>query len=91
MAADTSSEKEKAPDIRRLLSPKSIAIIGASANPASMGARALATLRRFNYAGDIYPVNPKQDQIDGLPCVASVADLPKGVDAAIIAIPQAGV
>ncbi|WP_372605526.1 acetate--CoA ligase family protein, partial [Actibacterium sp.] len=46
---------------------------------------------RFNYAGDIYPVNPKQDQIDGLPCVASVADLPKGVDAAIIAIPQAGV
>lgn len=81
----------RTPDIRRLLAPRSVAIIGASANPASMGARALAALRRFDFAGDIHLVNPRQAVIDGLACVPTVADLPPGVDAAIFAIPQASV
>ncbi|MCB1390513.1 MAG: CoA-binding protein, partial [Rhodobacteraceae bacterium] len=81
----------RAPDIRRLLAPRSVAIIGASANAASMGARALSAFRRFGYAGDIHLVNPRTEVIDGIRCVPTVADLPEGVDAAIFAIPQPAV
>lgn len=92
MAAGRDSATAKgAPDIRRLLAPRSVAIIGASANPASMGARALSAFRRFHYAGDIHLVNPRTEAIDGIRCVPTVADLPQGVDAAIFAIPQPAV
>ena len=81
----------RTPDIRRLLAPQSVAIVGASANPASMGARALSALRRFRYAGAIHLVNPRGEVIDGIASVPSMADLPEGVDAAIFAIPQPAV
>ena len=75
--------------VTRLLRPRSVAIVGMSADPASIGARCLASLERFGYRGDIYLVNPKRSEIDGRACVASVDDLPLGVDVAILVIPQA--
>lgn len=75
--------------IARLLRPRSIAIIGASADPASFGGRIMGALERFHFAGDIHLVNPKRSEINGRPCVPSVDALPMGVDAAILAIPQA--
>ena len=81
----------EAPSLHRLMRPGSIAIIGASDKPGSLGASVLANLDRAGYAGEIYPVNPKRESLGGRRCYASVEALPEGVDVAILAIPQAGV
>ncbi|MDB5570547.1 MAG: CoA-binding protein [Hyphomicrobiales bacterium] len=77
--------------VARLLRPKSIALIGASPTPGSLGAGVLGNLTRFGYAGDLYLINPNRSEIDGRPCLKSAMDLPEGVDCAIIAVPQAAV
>lgn len=76
--------------VARLLRPRSIAILGASAEPATIGARAIAALERFAFDGDLYLINPKRDAINGRPCLRSVDDLPLDVDVVMMAVPQAG-
>ena len=77
--------------IKRLLAPKSVAIVGASPTPGSLGGGVLGNLERFGFKGDIHLVNPSRSEIGGRPCVASTLDLPMGVDAAVLAIPGKGV
>lgn len=77
--------------ISRLLRPRSIAIVGASATPGSLGAGVLANLDRFRFAGPLHLVNPRYDRIGERPCVHSIAELPDGIDCAVLAIPQARV
>jgi acetate---CoA ligase (ADP-forming) len=77
--------------IERLLRPRSVAIIGASDKPGALGASVLANLERNGFSGDIYLVNPKRDEIGGRKCYPSVDALPAGIDAAVLAIPRAGV
>jgi len=79
------------PSLDRLLQPRSIAIVGASDKPGALGASVLANLERQGFSGQIHLVNPKRAEICGRACLASVDDLPEGVDAAILAIPRAGV
>ena len=69
-----------------LLSPTSIAIIGASDNPGRIGGMPIDLLVQFGYAGDIYPVNPKYESVFGLRCHDRVEDLPYGIDLAVLAI-----
>lgn len=75
----------------RLLRPKSVVIVGASEKPGALGASVLANLERNGFAGDIHLINPKRETIGGRPCLPSVEALPEGVDAAVLAIPRAGV
>lgn len=75
----------------RLLRPRSVAIVGASDKPGALGASVLGNLIKQGFAGDIHLVNPKRAEIGGRRCVASVDDLPEGVDVAVLAIPRAGV
>jgi acyl-CoA synthetase (NDP forming) len=75
----------------RFLRPKSVAVVGASDKPGALGATLLTNLDRNGYAGAIYPVNPKREEIMGKRCYASVDALPEGVDVAVLAIPRAGV
>ncbi len=75
------------PDLSRLLSPRSVVIVGASPTPGALGNSVLRNLERHGYAGDIHLINPKRDEIDGRPCLKSIEDLPQGVDAAVLAIP----
>ncbi|MCE0506662.1 acetate--CoA ligase family protein [Roseivivax sp. GX 12232] len=75
------------PDIDGLLAPRSVAIIGASDDPTRIGGRPIAAMLRSGYAGKILPVNPKRESVQGIPCFASVADLPEAPDAALIAVP----
>lgn len=75
----------------RLLRARSVAIVGASDRPGALGASVLANLERAGFDGAIHLVNPNRAEIGGRPCVASVADLPRGIDAAVLAIPRAGV
>ncbi|MFT3907703.1 MAG: acetate--CoA ligase family protein [Steroidobacteraceae bacterium] len=66
-------------------------MIGASPTPGSLGASVIANLERMGFAGDLHLVNPKRSEIHGRPCLSAVAALPEGVDAAVLAIPRAGV
>lgn len=70
-----------------LIAPKSVAIIGASEDPGRIGGRPIAAMLKAGYAGRILPVNPKRDTVQGLPCYASVDDLPEAPEAALIAVP----
>jgi len=74
-----------------LFSPKSIAIIGTSADTSKFTGRTLKYLVKHGYQGKVYPVNPKYDQLMGFPCYPSVADLPEPVDNAFIQIPNVSV
>ena len=73
-------------DLTALLKPKSVAIIGASDNPARIGGRPLHYLIDVGYAGHIYPVNPERETVQGLPSFANVGAIPTPVDLAVIAI-----
>ncbi len=74
-----------------LLSPLSIAIIGASATPGKVGHDIVKNLLTQGYKGAVYPVNPKGGEILGKRAFATVKDIPKSVDLAIIVIPAAAV
>jgi len=77
--------------IERMLRPRSIAIVGASPAPRSLGASLLANLERFAFRGEIHLVNASRAEIGGRACVKSTAALPAGVDCAVLAIPRAGI
>jgi acetate---CoA ligase (ADP-forming) len=63
-------------DVSALLAPKSIAIIGASDTPGAVSGVSIRLLQKFSYPGPVWPVNPRRKEVHGLPCFASVADLP---------------
>ncbi|MGB3289573.1 MAG: CoA-binding protein, partial [Burkholderiaceae bacterium] len=70
--------------ISRLVNPRSVAVIGASADPAKTAGRPVAYLRKHGFQGAIYPVNPKVDAIAGLKCYPDVASLPETPDVGIV-------
>jgi acyl-CoA synthetase (NDP forming) len=61
-------------DLRALLAPTSVAVIGASPDVDRHPGRAVANLLRTGYRGAIHPVNPRYDEVLGLPCVPTIAD-----------------
>lgn len=76
-------------DLTPLINPKSVAVVGATPDQNRVGGRPLAFLRRYGFAGPIYLINPKYDQVDGERYYPSVADLPEAPDMAVIAVPAA--
>ncbi len=78
-------------ELQALLSPRSIAILGASADLNKVNGRTLRFLLEKGYGGKIYPVNPKYETIAGLRCYPAVAALPEAPDLAVIAVPAAQV
>jgi acetyltransferase len=73
--------------IRTILSPKSVAIVGASSDFTKFTGRTLKYLLKHGYKGKIYPINPKYDEMVGLQCFPSIEALPESVDTAFIQIP----
>ena len=73
--------------VRALLSPQSIAILGASADFNKINGRTLKALLDKQYAGTIYPVNPKYQAIAGIKCYPNVTSVPGTIDLAIVAVP----
>ena len=67
-----------------LLNPKSVAVIGASADASKTSGRPVSYLLKHGFAGAIYPVNPKASEIQGLPCYASIEDLPQAPDVGLV-------
>jgi len=78
-------------DIARLMRPRSVAIVGVSPQPGSPGGGVLDNLERYGYGGDIHLVSRSRSEVKGRPCVASIDDLPEGVDTALLTIPRAAI
>jgi len=74
-------------DLRPLLAPTSIAIVGASESPDSWAPEIERSLRHVGYAGQLYPINPKYDMVWGRPCLSSIGELPRGVDLVVFVVP----
>ena len=70
-----------------MLQPKSVAVIGASATKGKIGHTVMVNLQESNYKGGVYPINPKEKEILGTKCYASVLDVEDSIDAAIITVP----
>ena len=77
--------------VGRLLRPKSVAIIGVSEDAGSMGGRSFRNLASFDFAGDVHLVSRNNKEVGGRACVASIEDLPDGIDAAVIALPASAI
>ncbi|RTL48668.1 MAG: GNAT family N-acetyltransferase [Rhodocyclaceae bacterium] len=67
-----------------LFEPKSVAIIGASERPDSIGATLVRNMLDGDYKGQVFAVNPRHETLYGRPCYASIADIPQKVDVAAI-------
>ncbi|HUB13014.1 MAG TPA: acetate--CoA ligase family protein, partial [Acetobacteraceae bacterium] len=69
-----------------LLSPRSIAVLGASSDPTRIGGRPIAYLTTQGFKGAIYPVNPNRSEVQGVKAYPNVAALPETPDVAIVAV-----
>ncbi|MEM7059889.1 MAG: acetate--CoA ligase family protein [Pseudomonadota bacterium] len=70
-----------------LLTPRSVAVIGASDDPTRIGGRPLNYFLNHGFQGDIFPVNPKRDVVQGATSYPSLSDTPGEVDFALVAVP----
>ena len=69
-----------------LLSPRSIAIVGASDDPARIGGRPLSFMIKRRFDGDIYPVNSKRDTVQGLRAYPTLGDIDGDLDFVLVAV-----
>jgi len=77
--------------VSHLLAPRSIATVGASRQPGSIGAELLHNVVANGFRGAVYPVNPAAKELEGLAAYASVLDIPGDVEMAVITVPAAAV
>jgi acetyltransferase len=74
-----------------IFKPRSIAVIGATPRPGSIGRQIVVNLFAYDFNGKIFPVNPRYEYIHSTKAYASVSDIPDPVDMAVIVVPAAGV
>jgi acetyl coenzyme A synthetase (ADP forming)-like protein len=90
-AIEEREHRAEAASVARLLTPKSVAVVGASRNPATVGHQALRNLLAGGFAGPVYPINPGAECVADVKAYPSVLDVPGAVDLAVIAVPAAAV
>ncbi len=87
---DAVAERERSADVaslRHVLIPASIAVIGADGSPGSVGRAIMHNITGGGFSGPVYAVSRDAAELDGMPCVPSVAELPEQVDLAVVAVP----
>src|SRR5689334_8637920 len=77
-----------AASLRYFFKPASVAVIGASRDPSSIGYRILQALVMNRFQGPVYPVNPKAGVVASMRTYASITALPEPVDLAVISVPR---
>jgi acyl-CoA synthetase (NDP forming) len=90
-SATASATAKPGPPLESFFSPESIALIGASRDLEKIPGRLLSMLRKNEFPGKIYPINPNYGDIDGLKCYPSIADVGQPVDLALVIIPARAV
>lgn len=84
------NSRERAAEARSMgnvLSPRSVAVLGASADPAKVGNAVLTNLLRGGFTGPVYPVNAEHRSVHGVRAYPTVRDIPDDVDLAVVAVP----
>ena len=71
-----------------ILRPRSVAVVGASRQPHSIGWQIVDNLLRYGFQGAVFPINPKADVIHSIPAFPSVAAVGRPVDLAVITVPK---
>ena len=74
--------------LQEIMSPRSIAIVGASDNKARIGGRPLAHMIEQKFSGGIYPINPNRDTVQGIKAYPSLLDVKEDLDFILIAVPS---
>ena len=69
-----------------LFNPRSVAIIGASEDPTRIGGRPLRYLKESGFRGEVWPVNPRRDRVQGLEARPDIAEVPGPIDVAVVAV-----
>jgi acyl-CoA synthetase (NDP forming) len=85
---DLSASSEALSSLRPFFRPSSVAVIGASRDPASIGGRLLDSVLKGGFRGPVYPVNPRAAEVAGLRAYPSARELPQAVDLALVAVPR---
>jgi acyl-CoA synthetase (NDP forming)/GNAT superfamily N-acetyltransferase len=88
------AERERSADVaslRHVLTPASVAVIGVSQSHGSVGRAILQHITGGGFSGPVYAVGSGPADLDGVPCLPSLADLPGQVDLAVIDVPAAAV
>lgn len=86
MGGPASPASDRALNLRRFLAPRHIAVFGGS-----WAAEAVRQSRRIGFQGEIWPVHPRHETVEGLRCYRNVAELPGAPDASFIAVPRESV
>ncbi len=73
--------------IESFFTPKRVAVIGASRDPHKLGYGVIRNLLKYNFKGEIFPVNKNASEILDIPCYSSVEELPDGIDLAVVVLP----
>ncbi len=73
--------------LEELFAPRSVAVIGASARPGTVGASLFRNVLTAGFRGVVYPVNPSWKSVSGVRCYPSVDELPEAVDLAVVIVP----
>ena len=81
------SQDEIVSAMQRIMNPRAVAVIGASDGEGKIGNSVMKNIINGGYAGALYPINPRADEILGKKCYKSVKDIPEEVDVAIFAVP----
>ncbi|MCW2496172.1 GNAT family N-acetyltransferase [Jatrophihabitans sp.] len=84
-------QRAEARSIERLLSPRSVAVVGASNDRGKIGHAVFANLLRMGFDGPLYPINPEARHVGGVPAYRSVLDVPGELDLVVIAVPASSV
>ncbi|AZI57681.1 GNAT family N-acetyltransferase [Nakamurella antarctica] len=84
-------QRAEARSIQRLLSPRSVAVIGASNDKTKIGHAVLMNLLRAGFTGPVFPVHPEARSVQGVRAYARVTDIPDAVDLAVVAVPAGNV
>ncbi len=73
--------------LREIFESRSVAVVGASKDPSKAGHQVVRTLLTVGYLGAVYPVNPNESEILGLPCYGSIAEIEGPLDLVVISLP----
>ncbi len=90
-AMEHREHRAEALSVARLLSPRSVAVIGASRKPTTIGHQVFRNLLAGGFVGPVYPVNPSAPHVASVKAYASVLDVPGEVDLAVVAVPSGAV
>lgn len=79
---------DSSPNLDQFFNPRAVAVVGASTDPTKLGYAVLFNVLEHGFTGEIYPINPKADEILGKKAYATVLDVPGPIDLAVLVVPS---